>query len=426
MWPSQAGRSPARCAMLHASPLAASLSRHKHLATTLGVHRVMSRLALRQCVRRTTPKMNETPRHHHDASDSCRGNGGMNRSRGRGHAVSETRRCVEARRCQPPNGSCLLTTTGRCVRRGPSLSYSLLSELGEGDSQQGGGGVRRPGGGPPVTAVAARKARRKQERVDKARRVRAWERVAGSSGHKQQSRGRQDEPPPRQCLLFTCLVCWSCLKLVSCVLLQRAEHAVSHTRAEAARRAEEPQEAPVEQRRRRPPPSQGQADGGGRHAGDEDVQAAGPVKKRKRVVSEPVQRASLDRQRMLDDIEAERSLQSRLAKKLKKCKVWRASGCAPKQQLKSTASFLSSSRRARTTACKTCSTACLAHPRRRRPTVMTRARRSRRPSRGGLGLHPASQTPALLLRQLATCPPLLGPALPRLLAGMTSPRRRGG
>ena len=143
-------------------------------------------------------KMTETPRHHHDASDSRRGNGGMNRGRGRGHAVSETRRCVEARRCQPPltpSDSCLLTTTGRCVRRGPSLSYSLLSELGEGDSQQGGGGVRRPGGGQPVTAVAARKARRKQERVDKARRVRAWERVAGSSGHKQQSRGRQDEPP---------------------------------------------------------------------------------------------------------------------------------------------------------------------------------------------------------------------------------------
>ena len=48
------------------------------------------------------------------------------------------------------------------------------------------------------------------------------------------------------------------------------------------------------------------------------------MKKRKRDVSEPVPRAaqvSLERQRMLDDIEAERSLQSRLAKKLKRYKV---------------------------------------------------------------------------------------------------------
>ena len=90
---------------------------------------------------------------------------------------------------------------------------------------------------------------------------------------------------------------------------------MSHTRAEAARRAEEPQEAPaerLEQRRQRPPPTQ-------EHGDD-----AGPAKKRKRAVSEPVQRAapvSLERQRMLDDIEAERSLQSRLAKKLKRYKV---------------------------------------------------------------------------------------------------------
>jgi hypothetical protein len=90
---------------------------------------------------------------------------------------------------------------------------------------------------------------------------------------------------------------------------------VSHARAEAARRAEEPQEALAErpeQRRQRPPSTP-------LHGDD-----AGPAKKRKRAVCEPVQRAapvSLERQRMLDDIEAERSLQSRLAKKLKRYKV---------------------------------------------------------------------------------------------------------
>ena len=97
------------------------------------------------------------------------------------------------------------------MRRGPSLSFSLLSEIGEGDLQQGGGGgSRRPGGGPPVTAVAARKARRKQERVDKSRRVRAWRQLAGFCVA---TAARWAGQAAARCgvLLTRLRVCWLCL-----------------------------------------------------------------------------------------------------------------------------------------------------------------------------------------------------------------------
>jgi hypothetical protein len=96
------------------------------------------------------------------------------------------------------------------VRRGPSLSFSLLSEIGEGDLQQGGGGSnRRPGGGPPLSTVAARKARRKQERVDKSRRVRTGRRVTGVLCANSRGVGRASRRRRRRALpCFVLLLLW--------------------------------------------------------------------------------------------------------------------------------------------------------------------------------------------------------------------------